>query len=139
MNWSGKMVFGIILLIIGANILLNILGIHVGTIFGLILSIVFVFYGYNKMKKSEKTGGRIFGMGLLIFGSLLAIGQAHKFIGLFIAAAIIYFGYQILKRETPKQEESLLQNEPSLNFESNFKMSDSFDEEWNRFLDNKKA
>lgn len=134
MNWTGKAVLGIILLMIGANILLGTLGIHLGPIIGLALAIVLMFYGYRKINKSEKTGGKIFGITVFLFGALLAIGQAHIFVGIFIAALIIYLGYRMVKKENNKEVFAADESIKESFRESHLNIKDSFDEEWDSFL-----
>ncbi|OLO36452.1 hypothetical protein BTR23_15415 [Alkalihalophilus pseudofirmus] len=134
MNWTGKTVFGIILLFIGANLFLKTLGIQIGGLLGLAISVLLIIYGYRKMKSD--TGSNIFGMAILIFGLLLAIGHVHIFAGIFIAALIIYFGYRLFTGEKNKNPFEKDREEVAVTSSDEMKSStDAFDDEWNKFLE----
>lgn len=135
MSWTAKTVFGLILLLIGANILLKMLGIHLGGLLGIIISVLIMGYGYSKMKSAEKPSSKYFGIAIVVFGGLLLLGQAHMFVGLLVAAMIIYFGYNLVKGdgEKEKKDEPLMEMNNAGSSQS-FNIKDSFDEEWKNFL-----
>ncbi|MFV8826893.1 LiaF transmembrane domain-containing protein [Alkalihalobacterium sp. APHAB7] len=133
MNWTGKAIVGIILLFIGANLFLQTLGIQLGGLIGLAISVLLVIYGYRKMKSDH--GSNLLGMAILIFGLLLAIGHLHIFAGIFIAAIIIYFGYRLVTGEKTKRLVDQDQEVAAATSDATQKSKDAFDDEWNKFLE----
>lgn len=133
MNWTGKAIVGIILLFIGANLFLQTLGIQLGGLIGLAISVLLIIYGYRKMKSDH--GSNLLGMAILIFGLLLAIGHLHIFAGIFIAAMIIYFGYRLVTGEKTKRLVDQDQEVAASTSDATQKSKDAFDDEWNKFLE----
>ncbi|HHY21122.1 MAG TPA: hypothetical protein GX525_04400 [Bacilli bacterium] len=96
MKWSLKMLFGILLFFIGVNILLGLLGIRLGAIFGLIIAALCLYFGYNKFNDREqpnKVGGSL----LMGFGAIILLGKFHFLGGIIVACIVMYVGYQIIK------------------------------------------
>ncbi|MDE5414986.1 LiaF transmembrane domain-containing protein [Alkalihalobacterium chitinilyticum] len=133
MNWTGKAIVGIILLFIGANLFLQTLGIQIGGLIGLAISVLLIIYGYRKMKSDH--GSNLLGMAILIFGLLLAIGHLHIFTGIFIAAMIIYFGYRLVTGEKTKRVVDQDEEVAASTSDASQTSKDAFDEEWNKFLE----
>ncbi|WP_216829397.1 LiaF transmembrane domain-containing protein [Alkalihalobacterium elongatum] len=133
MNWTGKAILGIVLLFIGANLFLQTLGIQIGGLIGLAISILLIIYGYQKLKSDE--GSNLLGMAILIFGLLLAIGHLHIFVGVFIATMIIYFGYRLVTGEKSKSLVDQEQEVAATTSDATNKSKDAFDDEWNKFLE----
>lgn len=96
MKWSLKMIFGIVLLLIGANILLGLLGIRLGGIFGFVIAAACLYFGYNKLNEHNEPnkvgGGLLIGLGVVIL-----LGKFHFLGGILIAALILYVGYHLIK------------------------------------------
>ncbi|MEB1808004.1 MAG: hypothetical protein LPK26_12060 [Bacillaceae bacterium] len=133
MNWTGRAIVGIILLFIGANLFLQTLGIQIGGLIGLAISVLLIIYGYRKMKSDH--GSNLLGMAILIFGLLLAIGHLHIFAGIFIAAMIIYFGYRLVTGEKTKRVVDQDEEVAASTSEAPQTSKDAFDDEWNKFLE----
>lgn len=100
---SGSYALGIVLVIIGALMLLGQLGVNVGWIVALVIAGFLIFKGWSMYKHGESSGKRGFGIFLMVIGLLWMTGLLHVLLGLAIAAAIIYFGWKMLKdrRYTP--------------------------------------
>ncbi|WP_078552634.1 LiaF transmembrane domain-containing protein [Bacillus alkalicellulosilyticus] len=133
MNVTGKIIFGAILLLIGGNILLSTLGIHLGGLLGVAFAGLLIWYGYSKMKTAETKGAKTFGTIILIFGILMLIGKAHMIVGMVIAGAIIYYGIKLVKRETQQAAPTNHSSDEDLTVD--FKADDSFEHEWKRFIE----
>ncbi|UOE95506.1 hypothetical protein [Alkalihalobacillus sp. LMS39] len=135
MNWTGKVVFGAILIVIGANLFLSTLGIHLGGVIGLLIAGLFILWGFSKRKHAKTNGSKIMGTIILIFGILLLIGKAHMIGGILIAAVIIYFGYSLVREDKGIQNQKIAKEEvmePS--FES-MATDDAFEHEWKKFIE----
>ncbi|MGO4887328.1 LiaF transmembrane domain-containing protein [Anaerobacillus sp. MEB173] len=135
MNWSAKTVFGMILLLIGVSIVLQLIGISIGYLLRMIIPILLIIYGYKKWNLAETKFQKFFGMIVLLFGVLLLLGAAHLFIGLIVAGLIMYFGYSIMKG---KQDDSVVKNDP-IEVKGQRESKDLFDEEWDRFMNEYKT
>ena len=132
MKLTMKTVVGIVLLIIGGNLFLNMLGIHLGNVIGLVIGVLLVFYGYQKWKGEDGNGSKLIGLITLLFGTLLLLGSTKMLGGIIVAAIIIYFGYRMLISSTNSNvgvhmEKDMVQDN----------WTDSFDEEWQRIMKNK--
>lgn len=91
-----KMIIGFVLLFIGANLLLSLLGIHLGGVLGLVIAILCFYFGYHYWK--DETKSNKLGAGLLIgFGVVLLLGKFHHLVGIAIACLVMVFGYQLMK------------------------------------------
>ncbi|MBO8171565.1 MAG: hypothetical protein H0Z33_06735 [Bacillaceae bacterium] len=137
MSWTGKTLIGLVMLIIGAAVFLNAVGIHAGNLIGLLIAIALIFYGFKLFKHSESSLKRGLGVVLLVFGALSLAGAAHLFFGILLAAVIIYFGWNMLKQEKADSTAySTLTPAEKLDMTIS-RMEDSFEREWNRLMKDK--
>jgi lia operon protein LiaI len=135
MEWKGKSLLGLVLLVVGGAVLLEMLGINVGNLIGLLFAILLIVYGAKKLSNANSGGQKMWGASVLIFGILLLIGAAHLFFGIIFAAIVIYIGVRILKNDkgntyiheplTPHSKETAASKQ------------DDFDQEWEKFMKEK--
>lgn len=135
MEWKGKSLIGLVLLIVGAVVLLEMLGIHVGNLIGLLFAILLIVYGAKKLSNASSGGQKMWGASVLIFGILLLIGAAHLFFGVIFAAIIIYAGLRILKSD--KRDTYIHEPLTARSKETAASNQDDFDQEWEKFMKEK--
>ncbi|GAE25894.1 hypothetical protein JCM9140_1915 [Halalkalibacter wakoensis JCM 9140] len=102
MNKGAKVFGGILLIFIGVNILLGMIGINVGGLLGLLIGGGLLYWGYSKW---QETGKWSFSSILLVgFGALLLLGGLGGIIGLIIGALLVYGGYKLIKSKEQVEE-----------------------------------
>ncbi|TPE68747.1 LiaF transmembrane domain-containing protein [Halalkalibacterium halodurans] len=129
MKGAGKWIFGILLVIIGANMILGMFNIHLGGIIGLVLGALLLYWGYQQWQARGKLS---FGSVLLLaFGSILVMGGLGGVIGLAVAILFIYFGYRLLKKSDNDEEQPM---DVALEKRPTSRAYDSIDEEFNKMM-----
>lgn len=99
---SGKILLGLVLLLIGGLVLLDQLGIDGGDILGLLIPGVIMLYGARKVMGS--TGSRFWGVLIFLFGFLMLIGKLHLLFQSILAIGVIYLGYRLLRQRDVSKE-----------------------------------
>lgn len=88
--------FGIFLLVCGFLVLMNVLGLKLGWLFGLLIPIAMVMIGYLWVKR----GSRFWGWVLIVFGAIGLLGKLSWLIGIALAVGLIYFGITSMRKNT---------------------------------------
>ncbi|GAE35685.1 hypothetical protein [Halalkalibacter akibai] len=106
MKITGKVIGGILLMFIGANIVLGMLGIHIGGLLGLVIGGCLLYFGYSKYKEKGKWSFGSILLGLL--GAIILLGGMGGLVGLAIGALLVYGGYQLInpKKENEEKDSS---------------------------------
>ncbi|GED67718.1 hypothetical protein BRE01_14200 [Brevibacillus reuszeri] len=100
---SGKILLGLVLLLIGGLVLLDQLGIDSGDLIGVLIPSVIMLYGARKVMSSS--GSRFWGVIVFLFGLLMLFGKLHLLFHSILAIGVIYLGYRLL-RPRPEQKEA---------------------------------
>lgn len=122
MSVTGKTMIGLVFVVVGATVMLNIFGIHLGGLVKLAVALCLVIYGIKKIANGQKW----FGSAVLAFGLLLIVGIPGLIFQALFALMIVYFGFRLLtggKREAV-HEGGVLRP----------RIDDDFDREWQRFM-----
>jgi lia operon protein LiaI len=93
---SGKVLLGLVLLLVGALVLLDQFGIDSGDVLGILIPVVIMLYGAKKVMSGS--GSRFWGMLVFLFGLLMLIGKLELLFHNLLAIGIIYLGYRLIKR-----------------------------------------
>jgi lia operon protein LiaI len=93
---SGKVLIGLVLLLVGALVLLDQFGIDSGEILGILIPAVIMLYGAKKVLSGS--GSRFWGMLVFLFGLLMLIGKLELLFHNLLAIGVIYLGYRLIKR-----------------------------------------
>ncbi|WP_126425337.1 LiaF transmembrane domain-containing protein [Brevibacillus marinus] len=96
---SGKILLGMILLIVGALLLLDLIGIDLGDIFGVLIPLAIMVYGAKRVLAADG-GRRLWGVVAFLFGLLMLIGKLELFFSSLVAAALLYWGFRLLRRSS---------------------------------------
>lgn len=94
MAFTGKVLLGGILLLAGCSMLLQLVGIHKGSLISVFVAGSLILAGIRNPQKGRK----ILGGGILLFGLLFLLGAAHVLFQLLFAFLIIYLGVKWLSR-----------------------------------------
>jgi lia operon protein LiaI len=105
---SGKILLGLVLLVIGGLVLLDQLGIDSGAIISLLIAGAIMVYGVRKFVGSS--GSRFWGVAVFLFGFLMLIGKLELLFTSLLAIGIICLGYRLIRsrdrsREAPPEWE----------------------------------
>ncbi|MFY0545149.1 LiaF transmembrane domain-containing protein [Brevibacillus sp. H7] len=99
---SGKVLLGLVLLLVGTLVILDQFGIDGGDLFGILIPAVIMVYGAKKVVSGS--GTKFWGVLVFLFGLLMLIGKLDLLFTNLLAIAIIYFGYRLIKRrDTPME------------------------------------
>ncbi|HBZ80720.1 MULTISPECIES: hypothetical protein [Brevibacillus] len=99
---SGKVLLGLVLLLIGGLVLLDQIGIDFGDLIGLLIPGVIMLYGARKIM--GQSGSRFWGIVIFLFGFLMLIGKLHLLFHGLLAIGVIYLGYRLLRpSHVPKE------------------------------------
>ncbi|MDT8862012.1 hypothetical protein N0O92_17520 [Alkalihalobacillus sp. MEB130] len=102
MKQTGKMIGGILLLFIGVNILLGMIGVNIGGLLGVLIGAVLLYWGYSRYQiKDQWSFSSII---LVALGVLMVLGGLGGIVSLVIGAFLIYGGYKLIRT---KIEESV--------------------------------
>ncbi|UFJ41255.1 hypothetical protein LOK74_01500 [Brevibacillus humidisoli] len=101
---SGKILLGLVLLIVGALLLLDLIGIDIGDILGILIPAAIMVYGAKRVI-SAHSGNRFWGIFVFLFGLLMLIGKLELLFSSLVAVAIIYFGLRLLRRRSTSDSE----------------------------------
>jgi lia operon protein LiaI len=93
---SGKVLLGLVLLLVGALVLLDQFGIDGGDFLGVLIPAVIMLYGAQKVMSGS--GSRFWGILVFLFGLLMLIGKLDLLFHNLLAIGIIYLGYRLIKR-----------------------------------------
>jgi len=96
---SGKVLLGILLLLVGGLLFLDQFGIDLGDLLGLLIPAAILVYGASKVMHAESTGKRCWGIFLFLFGLLALFGKLHLLFSSLLAIATIYLGYRLIRRK----------------------------------------
>ncbi len=102
MHLTGRMVIGIIIILIGLSALFSTLGTPID--FGqIVVPVIFFFIGYYFWQQERKLlGGILAGMGAIsFFNHVLHINIA----GILLAALMVYFGYRLLREDREAEDD----------------------------------
>lgn len=121
MSLTSKAVIGGVIILAGVSVLLNLIGIHIGSLIGMLFAGLMIVIGIRKIQQGKK----IFGGGVLLFGLLFLLGAAHLFFQILFAFIILMVGFKLLTRNKEKGNPK----------HSQFHVkTDSFDEEWKQMM-----
>ncbi|WP_347490249.1 hypothetical protein ABDB91_03465 [Desulfoscipio sp. XC116] len=126
---SAKKSFGLVLLVLGIVASLGVLGFSVGGLIPLVLGILLVYYGWKKRRREDRITGTV----LLGLGILFLIGSIPMAVSMLVAAALLYFAYQMLTGSENSGGSCGTRNESKRYTEDNG-LDDPFDEEWERLM-----
>lgn len=104
-NQSGKVLLGLILLIVGAMLLLDLFGIDTGDLLGYLIPGAMMLYGGKKVVWGQSTGGKAWGTVLFLIGLLLLVGKMELLFSCLLAIGAIYFGYRLIRKQ-PKHPQT---------------------------------
>ncbi|AZN43181.1 LiaF transmembrane domain-containing protein [Paenibacillus albus] len=90
---NGKNALGAILVVIGALMIMNFIGLHLGWIISLLMPFILIGLGAIGLRNNSKVIGGI----LIIVGAIMLLGQMGKIIGLLIAIGVIVWGVSLFK------------------------------------------
>lgn len=90
---NGKNALGAILVVIGALMIMNFIGIHLGWIISLLMPFILIGLGAVGLRNNSKVIGGI----LIVVGAIMLLGQMGKIIGLLIAVGVIVWGFSLFK------------------------------------------
>jgi lia operon protein LiaI len=93
---SGKVLLGLVLLLVGTLVILDQLGIDGGDLFGILIPAVIMIYGAKKVVRGS--GSKFWGVLVFLFGLLMLIGKLDLLFTNLLAIAIIYLGYRLIRR-----------------------------------------
>lgn len=97
---SGKVLLGLVLLLIGGLVLLDQIGIDGGDLLGVLIPGLIMLYGARKVMGSS--GSRFSGVLIFLFGFLMLIGKLHLLFHAVVAIGVIYLGFRLLRqRDVP--------------------------------------
>ncbi|HZG80947.1 MAG TPA: hypothetical protein VEZ13_09305 [Brevibacillus sp.] len=99
---SGKILLGLVLLLVGGMVLLDLIGIDSGDLIGVLISGVLMFYGARKIL--GPSGSRFWGILIFLFGFLMLIGKLNLLFTSLLAIGIIYLGYRLIRRDDATKE-----------------------------------
>ncbi|MBO8164622.1 MAG: hypothetical protein H0Z34_12985 [Brevibacillus sp.] len=103
---SGKVLLGLVLLVVGALLLLDLVGIDTGDIIRLLIPAAIMVYGAKRVISAESTGKRVWGICAFLFGLLMLIGKLELLFSSLLAVAVIYLGIRLLRRQSAFADES---------------------------------
>ncbi|MVO99795.1 MULTISPECIES: LiaF transmembrane domain-containing protein [Paenibacillus] len=92
MKRNPNMGLALVLIVFGAWMILNMLGIHLGPIMSYLIPIAMVVIGYMGIKRGSKLGWVI-----ALFGIFALLGKMTTLFIILIAVAMIAFGVSMLK------------------------------------------
>ncbi|KHF42037.1 hypothetical protein [Halalkalibacter okhensis] len=95
MKRSSKFFGGILLIFIGLNILLGMIGVNIGGIIGLLVGGALLYWGYSKWQ--DKGQWSFSSIILVTFGALMLLGGLGGIVSLLIGAFLVYGGYKLMK------------------------------------------
>ncbi|WP_077735549.1 MnhB domain-containing protein [Bacillus sonorensis] len=125
MNINGKSIIGFFLILFGISLFFG--GGHIGGLITGVIGVLLIYLGLKKWKEDRRFAAVI----LAIIGIMFLGGSLPFLIGIALAAAMVYFGWNMMK-QSGKQEESIYYGE---NTEPSTASYDtSFDAEWEDFL-----
>lgn len=101
---SGKILLGLVLLLIGGLVLLDQIGIDSGDVIGLLIPAVIMIYGARKIMGSS--GSRFWGILIFMFGFLMLIGKLHLLFTSLLAVGVIYLGYRLIRSKDDVSKEA---------------------------------
>ncbi|WP_332631154.1 hypothetical protein [Halalkalibacter flavus] len=123
MKHSGKFIGGILLIFIGINILLGMIGVNIGGIIGLLIGGALLYFGYTKWQ--DKGQWSFSSIILVTFGALMLLGGLGGIVSLLIGAFLVYGGYKLMKTN----------NDSKVDFKEKTKSSfDTIDEEFAKLM-----
>jgi len=96
MKRSGNTGFAILLIGCGALILLDKIGLGLGSLMSYIIPIAMVLLGWMSVQR----GSRFFGWVLMVVGAIILLGKFSGLIGLIVAIGLIGYGVTMLKRSS---------------------------------------
>jgi len=100
---SGKILLGLILLLVGALVLLDKLGIDFGDMLRFLIPGAIMLYGAKKVISGS--GSKFWGGLIFLFGLLMLVGKLHLLMSSLLAIGIIYAGYRLLRHRPDREEE----------------------------------
>ncbi|MFC4776073.1 hypothetical protein ACFO9Q_04750 [Paenibacillus sp. GCM10023252] len=91
---DGKKALGVIAVVIGGLIVLNFLGIHLGSIIGFLFPFILIGLGFIGWKNNSKLIGGV----LMAVGGLIVLGKLSGLIMFAAAVGLIVWGVSLFKR-----------------------------------------
>ncbi|MET3292043.1 hypothetical protein EDM56_00910 [Brevibacillus fluminis] len=104
---SGKILLGLVLLIVGIMLVFDQLGIHFGTIMRVFIPGLLMVYGAKKIISTEPANSKGWGIFVFLFGLLMLIGKLNLLFSSLVAVAIIYAGFRLLKSHKHQPPEAV--------------------------------
>ncbi|GAF65708.1 hypothetical protein BTS2_2607 [Bacillus sp. TS-2] len=129
MKLAIKVMGGALLIFIGLSIILSLLGIHLGGLFGLIVGASLLYWGYTRYKENNEWS--VTTIIIIAAGVLMIFGGIGGIISLLIGLLLLYGGYELIKGKKEKDESFDVQYEESIVTKSHY---DPLDEEFNRLM-----
>lgn len=99
---SGKVLLGLVLLLVGVLVLLDQFGIDGGDFLGILIPALIMLYGAKKVMSGS--GSRFWGILVFLFGLLMLIGKLDLLFHNLLAIGIIYLGYRLIRRRVNPEE-----------------------------------
>jgi lia operon protein LiaI len=95
---SGKVLLGMILLVVGALLLLDLLGIDTGDLVEILIPGAIMLYGGKRLIQADSTGKRAWGAFVFVFGLLMLIDKLDLLFSCLLAITAIYVGFRLMRR-----------------------------------------
>lgn len=128
---SGKILLGLVLLIVGIMLVFDQMGIHFGTIMRVFIPGLLMVYGARKIISTEPANSKGWGIFVFLFGLLMLIGKLNLLFSSLVAVAIIYAGFRLLKgnRHQPSEAVSMAERNWAQSILKEDEL-DRFEREW---------
>lgn len=97
---SGKVILGLILLMVGALLILDLFGIHTGDLISFLIPGAIMLYGGKRLIHGGSAGKKGWGAFVFLFGLLMLIGKLDLLFSCLLAMIAIYFGYRLIRRQS---------------------------------------
>lgn len=94
---SGKILLGLVLLIVGIVLVLDLLGIHLDMIMRMLIPGLMMIYGAKKLFTGQSSGAKYWGIFVFLFGLLMLIGKLDLLFTSLLAIIILYAGFRLLR------------------------------------------
>ncbi|WP_413374569.1 LiaF transmembrane domain-containing protein [Alkalihalobacillus sp. 1P02AB] len=131
MNKVVKIIGGAFLIFIGITMILSLMGIHLGGLFGLIVGAGLLYWGYSRwQERGEWSFGTII---IIALGTLILFGGLGGIISLLIGILLLYGGYRMITSKGKNRKVI----EEDVDFDDSYRAKrkyDSFDDEFDRLM-----
>jgi predicted membrane protein len=128
---SARKLGGLLLLILGVGGILSVMGVQLGGLIRLVLGTAILYYAVQKWQEERYFLGGF----TALLGAVFILGSMHVVVGLLVGAAFIYFGWKLFRSKNCNRgnaDRDDLTDDSSASDLYSTKLSDPFDEEWEK-------